>query len=143
MKKLTGGPMRTPPEINAYPPERIQEWYNKLREYEITGLTPEEVQRLADLQERGLLVELPIKPGTPVWVLEKRLGSPRYDFVRERFVNSFGFATDGYSNMQLMVPEGTYSFLVGDIYQEFDKIGKTVFLTREEAEKALEDGNET
>ena len=113
--------------------EQLMEAYkvaiNKLAAYE-------------DAEEYGLLLFPPIKPGTTVWVLEKKLGSNKYDFVRERFVNSFGFSTDGYSNMQLMVPEGQYPYPVDDIYQEFDKIGKTVFLTRAEAEAVLEGGKQ-
>lgn len=93
-----------------------------------------------DAEENGTLIRLPIKPGTPVWVLEKKIDHKTM-FVRERFVNSYGFSTDGYINMQLMVPEGSYSYPVDDIFLKPDKIGKTVFLSEPEARKALEGMN--
>lgn len=112
--------------------------YNQLAAYEDSGLTPEECRELAGAKAEGRLVVLPIKIGKTVWVVEKKLDH-RTRFVRERFVNSIGLSTDGYMNLQFMVPEEHYSFPIEDIFWEPSKIGKTIFLTREEAEAALKE----
>lgn len=77
-------------------------------------------QRLAhyeDLEEQGRLVELPCKIGTTVY----RICKKKYD-------------VDGYG-MQWCEGWGivTHGFSMGNM----NELGKTVFLTREEAAKAL------
>ena len=145
---------------------------NRLKErlaaYEDTGLTPEEVlpkekadeialklMRLADLESicsytrlrelaeadrDGRLVVLPCKVGDTVWVTRnpwtgKLLKKP----------------LDAYVNGMKMYSHGLYVNFLFDTRKingtrdyEIKHIGKTVFLTREEAEKTLEamkDGN--
>ena len=125
----------------------------RLAAYENTGLTPEEVLpkdkadeialkliRLADLEslcsydrirelaeadKDGRVVVLPCKVGDTVWRIV-RDGEPHItrDEVRDMY-----FADD----MTLCVE------LVGGRVTFTEKFGKTVFLTREEAEKALEE----
>lgn len=70
-----------------------------------------------DLEEQGRLVELPCKIGTTVY----RICKKKYD-------------VDGYG-MQWYKDWGvvTHSFSIGNM----NELGKTIFLTREEAEKAL------
>lgn len=137
--------------------------WERLKEYEDTGLTPDEVSalvkdwsdlctatgecggidRLRELSEAdkdGRMVLLPCKVGDTVWVTRnpwtgKLLKKP----------------LDAYVNGMKMYSHGLYVNLLFDTRKingtrdyEINHIGKTVFLTREEAEKALEamnDGN--
>ena len=133
---------------------------DRLAEYEDTGLTPEEVlpkdkadeialklMRLADLEslcsydrlrelaeaeKDGRLVVLPVKPVlTPIlssmlYIIED--GDIYEDALYEAIV---GMSENGEMNV-------VYTTLSDQITFEQADIGKTVFLTREEAEKALE-----
>ena len=147
---------------NGYPRNIPEERYLRLAAYEDTGLTPEEVlpkgkadeialklMRLADLEsfcsytrlrelaeadKNGRLVVLPCKVGDTVWVTRnpwtgKLLKKP----------------LDAYVNGMKMYSHGLYVNLLFDTRKingtrdyEINHIGKTVFLTREEAEAALE-----
>ena len=132
----------------------------RLAAYEDTGLTPEEVlpkdkadeialklMRLADLEslcnytrqrelaeadKDGRLVVLPVKPVlTPIlssmlYIIED--GDIYEDALYEAIV---GMSENGEMNV-------VYTTLSDQITFEQADIGKTVFLTREEAEKALE-----
>ena len=117
---------------------------NRLAAYEETGLTPEEIdmdheaaeqlrhlcrncdldrlEKLAEADKDGRLVVLPCKVGDKLYrvfygeIFEQRVGSMKY------------FAIQGKWDIE------TYPF-----YPCVESsIGKTIFLTREEAEKALE-----
>lgn len=44
---------------------------NKLADYEATGLTPEEVQELVEKRKRGLLILLPCKVGSLLYILNE------------------------------------------------------------------------
>ncbi len=126
-----------------------------LREYLDTGLTPEicanyktfedeaiskgvtfkRIVELAEADRAGRLVVLPCKVGDTVWVTRnpwtgKLLKKP----------------LDAYVNGMKMYSHGLYVNLLFDTRKingtrdyEINHIGKTVFLTREEAEKALAD----
>lgn len=77
----------------------------------------ERLKQYEDLEEQGRLVELPCKIGTTVY----RICKKKYD-------------VDGYG-MQWCEGWGivTHGFSMGNM----NELGKTVFLTREEAAKAL------
>ena len=113
--------------------EQIAEWLEELKSYKDIGTLKElkelkengtftgleltklsimqkELKKYKDLEEQGLLVRLPCKVGTEVYYI---LGIP----------NKTPCAID------------KCVFKLSDI----DKIGKTVFLTREEAEKKLDE----
>lgn len=115
---------------------------NRLAAYEETGMEPEEIyevrfliaaqrdpQKLARLRELvladqdGLMVMLPCKVGDHVWA----------DGREAIVVWFFGYKTERYLHAQ---------FLDNAEYTDipFYEIGKTVFLTREEAEAALKGG---
>jgi hypothetical protein len=88
--------------------------YDKLREYE-------------DLEEQGLLLKLPFKVGDYVWILHERAKQIECKIVRRI---SFGHKSD------------SIHFLDYDLFMIWNKdwcgyIGKKIFLTKEEAEKAL------
>ena len=102
--------------------------------YEIDGCCSfERYRRLAhyeDMEEQGRLVVLPCKVGTTVWSSEPFVdGQPRDGDVVEINIDEHGVV--------LVVnfdPEPVTAFF------NISDFGKTVFLTREEAEQALKEG---
>ena len=87
----------------------------------IEGIVPfDRLLELADADRAGKLVVLPCKAGDHVWVDER-------EAVVENF---FGYETERYLHAQFY---DNMQYI--DI--PFAEIGKTVFLTREEAEAAL------
>lgn len=89
------------------------------------------IEKLAtyeDLEEQGLLVRLPCKVGDTVYV-------PTRNFISELRIIMISVDMHGiYFGWKLN--SGIYSNLDGF---SINKLGKTVFLTREEAEKKLEE----
>lgn len=97
----------------------------KLKAYEDTGLTPEQILAMDEeytklakelgeykrLEEHGRLIKLPLKKGDPFWELNRGTTPPS---CYERYAHSISHC----------------------IYV-LERLGKTVFLTKEEAEKAL------
>lgn len=138
----------------------VPQLYARLGAYEDTGLTPEEVlpkdkadeialklMRLADLEsicsytrlrelveadKDGRLVVLPVRP-----VLTQSIGSMLYiiedgEIVEDSLCEALvGMGSNGEINI-------LYTTLSDQISFEQADIGKTVFLTREEAKRALE-----
>lgn len=88
---------------------------NKLAKYE-------------DAEEQGLLVRLPCKVGDTVYV-------PTRNFISELRITVISVYTHGVY-FRWMLDSGIYPNLSGFSKSE---LGKTVFLTREEAEKKLEE----
>ena len=123
----------------------------RLAAYEDTGLTPEEVtalqkdwsdlcavigecggidrlRELAEADKDGRLVVLPCKPGDGLWTFCSHPVEQVYSFT----------VTDiGTLNGRTMLNTSRCGVI------DARDVGKTVFLTREEAEKALERWNET
>ena len=127
-----------------------------LRQYLDTGLTPEEIdmdheaavqlrqlcqgcdldrlEELAEADKDGRLVVLPCKVGDTVWVT-------RNPWTGKLLKNPI----EAYANGMKKFSHGLYVNLLFDTRKingtrdyEINHIGKTVFFTREEAEKALE-----
>jgi len=92
---------------------------DRLAAYEDSGLSPEEVQELAKAKADGRLKILPAKPGDIIY----RPEALQYCWVVIR--------AEIYEDEILFIDDSDNIF-------SFDDIGKTVFLTREAAEKALE-----
>lgn len=131
--------------------------WERLKAYEETGLTPEEIdmdheaaetlrhlcqncdldrlEALAEADKDGRVVVLPVKPVfTPILLYIIEDGDIYEDALYEAVV---GMSGNGEMNV-------VYTTLSDQIIFEQADIGKTVFFTREEAEKALEgmkDGN--
>ena len=83
-----------------------------------------ELQAFKDKQEQGLLIELPCKVGDTVYEIQ-----PFTNRITERIIKSIVICNA--PNLTIMYKSGyDYSILQEDF-------GKTVFLTREEAEQAL------
>lgn len=136
----------------------IRQLYSALAAYEDTGMTPESVEalklsmmgkaiaeikefnglpvdrlrELAEADKDGRVVVLPVRP-----VLTQSIGSMLYiiedgEIVEDSLCEALvGMGSNGEINI-------FYTTLSDQISFEQADIGKTVFLTREEAEKALE-----
>ena len=119
----------------------IQKCMSKLKEYQDTGLEPEEIKQAydmylevyskvseyADLMRQGLLINLPCKVGDGVYGIDGTSGiitKIHYELSKE-----WSFETNNF-----------YSRVIN--WNWFANIGKTVFLTPEEAKKALGVQNE-
>lgn len=137
----------------------LQSILDRLATYEDTGLEPEEIEDLKDciegeegtqgtvkdllelvqyrkLEEQGLLIKLPCKVGDTVYFITKEL-----DIVKgiSRKVIDEYIVTEIRGNKYN--PLWYMSSSERCVHRDFHptEIGKTVFLTREEAEKALEE----
>ena len=137
--------------------KRHQKYYDRLVAYEDTGFEPEQVKQLndafknsqkklekafddllayKDLEEQGLLIKLPCKVGDIVYFVTQEL-----DVVKgscKKVIDEFIITEirgNKYNPLWFMASSERC------IHRDFHptQIGKTVFLTREEAEKALED----
>ena len=87
------------------------------------------LRKYADLEEKGLLLKLPCKVGDIIWWLNGK-------FIMESEVVGFSVCEDDVSliraEYQDKRTDKTYMYTLDTI-----DIGKTVFLTKEEAEQAL------
>ena len=131
--------------------EQIAEWLEELKSYKDIGTLKElkefkengaftglelaklaimqnELKKYKDLEEQGLLVRLPCKVGDTVYV-------PTRNFISElRIIMVSVYMHDTY--FRWILNSGIYPNLDGF---PRSKLGKTVFLTCEEAEKKLEE----
>ena len=105
--------------------------FARLAAYEDTGLSPEEVQELAQAKADGRLVVLPCKVGDTVFTTRW------WDDVKEKCTDSKGKPFFRKIRKHKVTKEVFSPF--GLDYIEW---GKTVFLTREAAEKALGGGED-
>lgn len=95
--------------------EQLAEWLEELKSYK-------------EAEEQGLLVRLPCKVGDTVYV-------PTRNFISELRIIMVSVDMHG-TYFRWMLNSGIYPNLDGF---SGSKLGKTVFLTREEAEKKLEE----
>ena len=109
----------------------LMEISRRLAAYEDSGLSPEEVQKMARAKADGRLVVLPCKVGNTIY----RIISYKCNAVCNKLnaCNSFIYNA---CKAEFYICLGTFQF------NDIEWIGKTVFLTREEAEKALQEGSE-
>ena len=98
---------------------------DRLAAYEDSGLTPEQVQELAKAKADGRLVVLPCKVGDSIYRPEGLKYSVFWTITNVTIYPDEIVFTDDSDNIFTL-----------------DDIGKTVFLTREDAEKALGGGEE-
>lgn len=134
MDRLTG---RHPSGLVYVPQGMLPEALNRLAAYEDTGMTPEEI----DVLKKQVAGIAPITFGTPVY--EIRICSC---YVRKNgFYEKAAACSDRCAKAVAVVPIGlsTRKMHCAKIfertfsYTHIGKVGKTVFLTREEAEAAV------
>ncbi|MCB6366619.1 hypothetical protein LI291_10590 [Intestinibacillus massiliensis] len=113
---------------------RCNEYSKKLQAYRASGLTPDKLPRAAELvkaDEEGLCAVLPCEVGTTVYY-------PFCGRILEKTVTAYRRMFDARTG----VPDIEWWYeLNGDQGETMDEdlIGKTIFLTRAEAEAALAD----
>lgn len=93
--------------------EKLAEWLEELKSYK-------------DLEEQGLLVRLPCKVGDSLYCIVN-------GEVKKLKVHSFGVPAFGITDIEFKYVDGF------KILRFIGKLGRTVFFTREEAEKKLEE----
>ena len=139
MKRLTyfdGGKWRLKIGDTEYSGEAV----DRLAAYEETGLEPEEIELLA--KQRDLYVdacgELPLKRIRELVQADRLLGKKVYEPNKRGFVSTYEVISVHISYCSVLVGwnliDGIYSNLNGF---EISALGKSVFLTRTEAESAL------
>ena len=100
--------------------KECSENYKKIAEY------LEELKSYKEAEEQGLLVRLPCKVGEKLWCIVNSA-------IRELRVHHFDMPAFGTTDIVFRYADGfKLERFVGEI-------GKTVFITREEAEKKLEE----
>lgn len=103
----------------------IQQVFKKLADYE-------------DLEEQGLLVRLPCKVGDTIWELCLcDDGNYRIFQMIVKSISKYGTLRQVEKDVTIwhIYAESDYTY----VYKNFIDLGKTWFLTREEAEKKLEE----
>lgn len=103
----------------------------------------EELKSYKDLEEQGLLVRLPCKVGDTVWVVTSPInvfGYDEYDGdaeyeVYESFLSSVSYYASG---EQFRIYAKVTNSFIAAYFRECD-FGESIFLTREEAVKKLEE----
>lgn len=96
-----------------------------------------------DLEEQGLLVRFPCKVGDTVWVVTSPINVFDYDEydgdaeyeVYESFLSSVSYYASG---EQFRIYAKVTNSFIAAYFRECD-FGESIFLTREEAEKKLEE----
>ena len=98
----------------------------------------QEINRLNDilreykeLEEQGLLLKLPYKVGDTVWVIVNK-GDYRQHVCEFEVTEISIKKINSYKKPRVHI-----GFIAGSIRRSLDTIGKTVFLTKEEAEQEL------
>lgn len=102
-----------------------------------------ELKSYKDLEEQGLLVRLPCKVGDTVWVVTSPInvfGYDEYDGdaeyeVYESFLSSVSYYASG---EQFRIYAKVTNSFIAAYFRECD-FGESIFLTREDAEKKLEE----
>ena len=108
----------------------VKNVFDRLAAYEDSGLTPEQVQELAKAKAEGRLYILPVKVGDAVY-----FASHLYEKVEEYQVTEI---TNPIYDITVIARE--HQYIAPIPLCSIADIGKTVFLSREEAEKAIGGG---
>ena len=105
--------------------EQLAEWLEELKSYK-------------DLEEQGLLVRLPCKVGDVVWELCLcDDGNYKIFPMIVKTISEYGTLRQVKKDVTIwnIYAESDYTY----VYKNFTDFGKTVFITKEEAEKKLEE----
>ena len=140
--------------------EQLAEWLEELKSYRDIGTSKElkelkengaftglelaklaimqkELKKYKDLEEQGLLVRLPCKVGDKIWELCLcDDGNYRIFPMIVKSISKYGALRQAGKDITIwnIYAESDYTYM----YKNFADFGKTVFSTKEEAEKKLE-----
>ena len=130
----------------------VKELAARLAAYEDSGLEPEEIERILDSYGRGMTLrtenaqrleiikEIPINRLRELAQAYQLLGNTVYEPNKRGVISTYKVISVHFSGCSILVGwdllDGIYSNLNGF---EISALGKTVFLTREAAEAALEE----
>ena len=104
--------------------------------YEQVAEWLEELKAFKEAEEQGLLVRLPCKVGDTVW--DNDLGSPAsYKIAAYSFGHCESYVESDIENEIIYYISNYGGSITGSF--PISEIGKTIFLTRKEAEKKLEE----
>ena len=128
--------------MNKFPKEQLDMLYEQVKKVDDVGLTThilQELKEYRDLEEQGLLLKLPCKVGTTVYVIDTiyECDNDYMDCIMEfpdRYQCERGFKCE-YEHEKLVVRPESFDFKM------LDNFNKTVFLTKEEAEEKLKELN--
>ena len=128
--------------MNKFPKEQLDMLYEQAKKVNDVGLTThifQELKEYRDLEEQGLLLKLPCKVGTTVYVIDTiyECDNDYMDCIMEfpdRYQCERGFKCE-YEHEKLVVRPESFDFKM------LDNFNKTVFLTKEEAEEKLKELN--
>ena len=128
--------------MNKFPKEQLDMLYEQAKKVDDVGLTThilQELKEYRDLEEQGLLLKLPCKVGTTVYVIDTiyECDNDYMDCIMEfpyRYQCERGFKCE-YEHEKLVVRPESFDFKI------LDNFNKTVFLTKEEAEEKLKELN--
>ena len=128
--------------MNKFPKEQLDMLYEQAKKVDDVGLTThilQELKEYRDLEEQGLLLKLPCKVGTTVYVIDTiyECDNDYMDCIMEfpdRYQCERGFKCE-YEHEKLVVSPESFDFKM------LDNFNKTVFLTKEEAEEKLKELN--
>ena len=128
--------------MRKLPKEQLDMLYEQAKKVDDVGLTTrilQELKEYRDLEEQGLLLKLPCKIGTTVYVIDTiyECDNDYMDCIME-FPDMYqcerGFKCE-YEHEKLVVRPESFDFKM------LDNFNKTVFLTKEEAEEKLKELN--
>ena len=128
--------------MNRFPKEQLDMLYEQAKKVDDVGLTThilQELKEYRDLEEQGLLLKLPCKVGTTVYVIDTiyECDNDYMDCIMEfpdRYQCERGFKCE-YEHEKLVVRPESFDFKM------LDNFNKTVFLTKEESEEKLKELN--
>ena len=128
--------------MNRFPKEQLDMLYEQAKKVDDVGLTThilQELKEYRDLEEQGLLLKLPCKVGTTVYVIYTiyECDNDYMDCIMEfpyRYQCERGFKCE-YEHEKLVVSPESFDFKM------LDNFNITVFLTKEEAEEKLKELN--
>lgn len=120
--------------IGAYTGYTIPEiWFEGEREYRVL----DKLATYEDLEEQGLLVRLPTNKNKEIYIISSRWTVCSEYGLRFDEYSCIGCEYECDSEKEYYIHSTYLSFI--DVTTYVNQFGKTVFLTREEAEKKLEE----
>lgn len=97
------------------------------------------IEEIGNLYEQGRLIELPCEDGDEVWYIEDYRGIHSAEIVKGTVEGYSWFRTCGFTLSCVFEKPVMGNFQSYRKEVPFDRFGKTVFLTKKEAEAALKE----